>query len=89
MRDQYTIGRDLREWMEMSRAAVENSRLAVKNDMGLGIQRTESLLTLSRSLRYLSRRTREYAEVARESARSASGFRALDDDMPQSTSAPE
>lgn len=65
-----TIEKDLTAWMSVSREAVDKLKRANQSrDLVATRQRTETLLTLSKSLRSLSSRTRAYAEAARENVR--------------------
>lgn len=73
MRDNNKIANAINEWLEMSRAALEDPVVIENSDVTFIMQRTETLLTLSKSLRTVSKRTREYAEAARNSARNGSG----------------
>lgn len=73
MRENNKIANAINEWLEMSRAALEDQIVTENSDVTFIMQRTETLLTLSKSLRTLSKRTRQHAEAARDSVRNGTG----------------
>ena len=59
------------KWLEMSRAGSEAPTAPLARETAEVMQRTETLLALSRSIRSISAQSREFAESTRAQARKA------------------
>ena len=66
-----TTDDQLRGWLELSRSALHNAKIAQNADPEIAMRQTEYLLAASRSIRQISEKVREHSRNVRASAAQA------------------
>lgn len=63
------INKQLQEWVEISQSTLNKSQVIQDIDASVLHERSENILTVSQSLRKISKQVREFAATARQQAK--------------------